>query len=109
MEDQQAKSGQPEGSSGGECKSHKLPSIINYDEVSIKNMKHSNSIKQFSSSSHTDNLEINRDSMVFRSRDNKYSIDGGSSILTNNGYPSIEHKSDDHHKSNNKKRAVPMS
>ena len=47
--------------------------------------------------------------MVFRSRDNKYSIDGGSSILTNNGYPSIEHKSDDHHKSNNKKRAVPMS
>ena len=72
-------------------------------------MKHSNSIKQFSSSSHTDNLEINRDSMVFRSRDNKYSIDGGSSILTNNNYPSIEHKSDDHHKSNNKKRAVPMS
>jgi len=47
--------------------------------------------------------------MVFRSRENKVSIDGGSSNITIVPHPSIEHKSEEPpHHSNKKKRAVPM-
>lgn len=56
MEDQQAKVDHhhQEGSSGGECKSHKVvPTIINYDEVSAKNLMKHNSSKS-SSNTHRD-------------------------------------------------------
>jgi hypothetical protein len=77
-----------EGSSGGECKSQK-PTLVHYDEIHRSYSQ--NFIKNKSSSSRSqtqnnnlfrsseENPAINRESMVFRSREQKVSIDGGSS------------------------------
>ena len=99
MEDQQACGEiKPEGSSGGECKSLK---VINYDEVSVRRIGRQNNSSshtqrddpnQFFGKSSLDELPINRDNMVFRSRDNNFvqSQDGGSIGAQN---PSLDQRS----------------